>query len=82
MKDDQARAAVIWLMQRGLCTEREARTLAAVSKQLNAYWIKRSQVDHKRLRNAVLAKLWTKALRNVSKLRESSKPRPGRKGGR
>lgn len=74
MKDGDARAAVIWMLQRGLCTEHEARVLAGVSKQLARYWIKRSKVDKDRIRNGVLAKHWSRALRHVSKLRETTKP--------
>jgi len=75
MKDGDARAAVIWMLQRGLCTEHEARLLAGVSKQLAHYWVRRSGVDTARIRQGVLTKHWTRALRNVSKLRETAKPR-------
>lgn len=59
-KDAAAKAAAIALLSRGLATKAEVARLAGVSKQLMQHWA--AEIDTERNRNAVLAKLWRKAL--------------------
>lgn len=59
-KDPAAKAAAISILSRGLATKSEVARLAGVSKQLMQHWAADIPVEANR--NAVLAKLWRKAL--------------------
>jgi hypothetical protein len=61
-KDPAAKAAALALLTKGLATKAEAARLAGVSKQLMQHWA--AEIDTERNRNALLAKLWRKELRN------------------
>lgn len=59
-KDPAAKRAAISLLSRGLATKAEVARLAGVSKQLMQHWA--ADIDTEKNRNAVLSKLWHKAL--------------------
>lgn len=59
-KDSAAKRAALLLLSKGLITRAEACRLAGVSRQLMRHWTRGLQAD--RAREAILARLWSKAL--------------------
>jgi predicted HTH domain antitoxin len=62
MIDREAKRAALALLARGLITRAEAAQLAGVSHQLMRHWLRRSGIDHERMRDTRLADLWRKEL--------------------
>ena len=60
-KDPAARAAALKLLRRGLASQSEVARLAGVSRQLMGHWAQDIPLND--VRNAVLAKLWRRALK-------------------
>lgn len=59
-KDDTIKRAALALLTKGLASQSEVARLAGISRQLMKHWAKDIPVD--RAREAVLAKLWRKAM--------------------
>ena len=58
---DSIKKAALSLLSRGLVTQSEAARLAGVSRQLMRHWAR--DISLEQAREAVLLKLWRKALR-------------------
>lgn len=63
--DPEARRAALSLLARGEVRPHEAAALAGVSLQVMNHWIRRARVDWQRVRDARIAKAWSKALQSL-----------------
>ncbi len=61
LADPAAKAAAIRLLERGLITQTEAAQLAGVNRQLVRFWVR--DIDLEAAREAVLVRLWQRAVR-------------------
>jgi hypothetical protein len=61
-KDDEARAAAVGLLARGLMTPGQAARFAGVSRQLVRHWLKAAGIDWKRAWDRRQAGLWRREI--------------------
>ncbi len=59
--DDSTKRAALSLLRRGMVTQSEAARLAGISRQLMRHWA--GELDAMDAREALLAKLWDRAIR-------------------
>lgn len=62
IRDLEARRAALGLLGKGRITIAEAATLAGVSRQLAHHWVNTAGLDWRRIRMAVLAREWRRAI--------------------